>query len=51
MRDTQAYWTMARYFSDTPVLSEELVQARDEESFSIPFAVTDKHHFCYSFQE
>lgn len=42
MRDTQAYWTMARYFADTPVLSEELVQARDEEAFAIPFAVTDK---------
>lgn len=42
MRDTQAYWTMARYFADTPVLSEELVQARDEDAFAIPFAVTDK---------
>lgn len=42
MRDTQAYWTMARYFSDTPVLSEELIQARDSESFALPFAVTDK---------
>lgn len=42
MRDTQAYWTMARYFADTPILSEELVQARDEEAFAIPFAVTDK---------
>lgn len=42
MRDTQAYWTMARYFSDTPVLSEELIQARDEEAFAVPFAVTDK---------
>lgn len=40
MRDTQDYWTMARYFADTPVLSEELVQARDEDSFSLPFAVT-----------
>lgn len=42
MRDTQAYWTMARYFSDTPVLSEELIQARDSASFALPFAVTDK---------
>ena len=42
MRDTQAYWTMARYFSDTPVLSEELIQARDSSSFALPFAVTDK---------
>lgn len=40
MRDTLSYWTLARYFSDRPVLSEKFVQAQDD--FSGPFAVTDQ---------
>lgn len=45
MRDTQDYWTMARYFGDTPVLSEEFIQARDTIAFGRPFAVTDAPQF------
>lgn len=49
MRDSQDYWTMARYFANTPVLSEEFIQARDSSAFSEPFAVTDKPQFICEF--
>lgn len=40
MRGSMSYWTLARYFSDRPVLSEDFIQAKD--TFTGPFAVTDK---------
>lgn len=40
MRDTLSYWTLARYFTDRPLLSEKFVQAQDD--FSAVFAVTDQ---------
>lgn len=40
MRSTLSYWTLARYFADRPVLSENFVQAQDD--FTAPFAVTDE---------
>lgn len=40
MRYTQSYWLMARYFSETPVLSEAFIEARDAAAFAAPFAVT-----------
>lgn len=49
MRDSQDYWTMARYFANTPVLSEEFIQARDTSAFAEPFAVQDKPQFICEF--
>ena len=40
MRYTQSYWLMARYFSETPVLSEKFIEAQDSAAFAAPFAVT-----------
>lgn len=49
MRDTLSYWTIQRKFEDTPVLSEDFVQAKDSAAFAAPFAVTDAPPFIVEF--
>lgn len=49
MRGTQSYWTMVRYFSSTPKLSEKFVTAQDSETFTRPFAITDRPQLIVEF--
>lgn len=49
LRDTLAYWNIVREFSDTPVLSEDFIQAKDQTAFGKPFAITDSPPFIVEF--
>lgn len=49
LRDTLAYWNIVRKFSNTPVLSEDFIQAKDQTAFGAPFAITDNPPFIVEF--
>lgn len=49
LRDTLAYWNIVREFSNTPVLSEDFIQAKDSTAFGKPFAITDNPPFIVEF--